>query len=143
MRDPLVRVPLIWTSIAAVALVLAAAVVRIGSVPSVVLAWLVVVITLGITLGARTWTARRDPILVMGVALLLYGGKVLVLGVLLVVLWQADWLDATVFALATVGLVLVWMLGLIVAAQRGRTAVYDLGGTSDDAHVPGPDGPRT
>lgn len=127
MRDRLVGPAHRVTTVAAALIALVALVWRgSGSLSAVLIAWALVVASFGVTLGVRTALAGREPWLVMGAAFTLYSAKVLVLGGVLLLLWNAAWLDALAFALATVALVVVWMTTLMFTAGRARIPVYDI-----------------
>lgn len=78
-----------------------------------------------ISLLVMTATSRLHPQLVMGVALLTYGVKIGVLGVLLVALYGATWLSSMALAVTVIACTGVWVAAQMVGARRARMPVYD------------------
>jgi ATP synthase protein I len=74
---------------------------------------------------AVTRLTRANPFSVLVVAVSVYAGQVLVLGVVILSLSRATWLDATAFALSVLVVALVWQLSLIRAFILHRKPVYD------------------
>jgi ATP synthase protein I len=68
---------------------------------------------------------RANPLSVLVVAVSVYAGQVLILGVVILSLSRASWLDATAFALSVLLVALVWQLSLIRAFILHRKPVYD------------------
>lgn len=78
------------------------------------------------SLLVMSWTSRLDPMLVMGVALLTYGTKVGLLGLLLIALFDATWLSGMALALTVIACTAAWLVGQVVASLRARISVYDV-----------------
>jgi len=69
--------------------------------------------------------ARANPVSVLAGALAVYLGQVLFLGVVILSLSGADWLDGTSFGLSVLAVALIWQLSQVVAFIRLRKPVYD------------------
>ena len=69
--------------------------------------------------------ARANPMSVLAGALAVYLGQVLFLGVVILSLSGADWLDGTSFGLSVLAVALIWQLSQVVAFIRLRKPVYD------------------
>jgi ATP synthase protein I len=66
-----------------------------------------------------------NPLSVLAGALAVYLGQILFLGVIILVLSGARWLDGTAFGLAILVVALVWQVCQVVAFLRMRHHVYD------------------
>ena len=66
-----------------------------------------------------------NPLSVLAGALAVYLGQILFLGVIILVLSGARWLDGTAFGLAILVVALVWQVCQVVAFLRMRQSVYD------------------
>jgi len=72
-------------------------------------------------------TAHLQPIAVMSVVLAVYTGKILALGLALVLLYDATWLDGQPLALAMIACTLVWLAFEMRAFTRLRVLVAPRG----------------
>jgi ATP synthase protein I len=68
---------------------------------------------------------KVNPMLVLAGALAVYLGQVLFLGVVILSLSGASWLDGTSFGLSVLAVALIWQLSQVVAFVRMRNPVYD------------------
>jgi ATP synthase protein I len=68
---------------------------------------------------------NANPLSVLAGALAVYLGQVIALGVVIVSLSGADWLDRKAFGLSILVVALVWQLCQVVAFMRLRKPVYD------------------
>lgn len=82
-----------------------------------------------LTFASTFWVAERTrtiaPEAVMAVALASYAGKILLLGLVLVLLWNATWLNGTAFALTAIGATMTWLATVVWEASRNRSPIYD------------------
>ncbi|MBC7559628.1 MAG: hypothetical protein H7270_09770 [Dermatophilaceae bacterium] len=82
--------------------------------------------------------ARANPLSVLAGALAVYLGQVLFLGVVILSLSGADWLDGTSFGLSVLAVALIWQLSQVVAFIRLRKPVYDMAGEQPVPTAPEP-----
>jgi ATP synthase protein I len=68
---------------------------------------------------------NANPLSVLAGALAVYLGQVIFLGLVILSLSGADWLDGTAFGLSVLAVALVWQLTQVVAFIRMRKPVYD------------------
>jgi len=68
---------------------------------------------------------KANPMLVLAGALAVYLGQVLFLGVVILSLSGASWLDGTSFGLSVLAVALIWQVSQVVAFVRMRNPVYD------------------
>lgn len=73
-------------------------------------------------------TARSNPNSVMAAALVTYTTKIGLLGLMLVLLQDAEWLSGTAFALTAMLCAAVWLGFEVRAYAKMRTFVFDQGG---------------
>jgi ATP synthase protein I len=66
-----------------------------------------------------------NPLSVLAGALAVYLGQIIFLGVIILVLSGASWLDGTAFGLAILVVALVWQACQVVVFLRMRQGVYD------------------
>ena len=66
-----------------------------------------------------------NPLSVLAGALAVYLGQIIFLGVIILVLSGARWLDGTAFGLAILVVALVWQVCQVVTFLRMRHSVYD------------------
>lgn len=92
------------------------------------LAAAVVVASFSSSLLVMRRTARSNPNSVMAAALATYMGKIGLLGLMLVLLIDAEWLSGTAFALTAMVCAAVWLGFEVRAYSRMRTLVFDDGG---------------
>ncbi|HET7475755.1 MAG TPA: hypothetical protein VFJ97_06985 [Dermatophilaceae bacterium] len=78
----------------------------------------------GLSVMARL--AGGSPVAFLAAALAVYLGQILFLGVVIIALARADWLDGTAFALAALAVALGWQAFQLLAFARMRKPVYDL-----------------
>jgi len=81
-----------------------------------------------------------NPLSVLAGALAVYLGQIIFLGVIILVLSGARWLDGTAFGLAILVVALVWQVCQVVAFLRMRHSVYDdpsTRGSGADQPAPG------
>lgn len=88
------------------------------------LAVAVVVASFSSSLLVMRRTARSNPNSVMAAALLTYTTKIGLLGLMLILLADAQWLSGTAFALTAVACALVWLGFEVRAYSRMRTLVF-------------------
>ncbi len=69
--------------------------------------------------------SNANPISVLSGALAVYLGQVIFLGLVIVSLSGADWLDAKAFGLSVLAVALLWQLFQVVAFMRLRKPAYD------------------
>jgi len=82
--------------------------------------------------------AGVSPVSFLAAALAVYLGQVLFLGIVIVALSGASWLDGTAFGLGALVVALAWQVFQVVAFLRMRKAVYDGGtGAADAPHPAG------
>lgn len=101
--------------------------VLVAGVPGLVgaaLALAIVTLSFSATLLVMRWAATNGPANVMAAALATYLGKVLVLGVFLVVLGRASWLDGPSFGLTAIVSAVVWLVFEARAYYRMRVLVF-------------------
>jgi ATP synthase protein I len=68
---------------------------------------------------------NANPLSVLAGALAVYLGQVIFLGVVILCLSGADWLDGTAFGLSVLAVALIWQLSQVAAFIRLRKPVYD------------------
>lgn len=68
---------------------------------------------------------NANPISVLAGALAVYLGQVLFLGLVILSLSSADWLDGKAFGLSVLAVALIWQVSQVVAFVRLRKPVYD------------------
>ena len=75
------------------------------------------------------WVMKRvttaNPLSVLAGALAVYLGQVIFLGIVILMLSGATWLDGRAFGLSVLAVALVWQLSQLVAFARLRKPVYD------------------
>ena len=69
--------------------------------------------------------ADANPSLVLAGALAVYLGQVIFLGLVILLLSDADWLDGQAFGLSVLAVTLVWQISQVVTFMRMRKPVYD------------------
>jgi ATP synthase protein I len=69
---------------------------------------------------------KADPLSVLAGALAVYFGQVIFLGVVILSLSRASWLDGTSFGLSVLAVALIWQILQVVAFVRMRKPVYDI-----------------
>jgi hypothetical protein len=89
------------------------------------LATAVVLVCSASTLLLLRRTVGLDPRVVFLAAMIGYFTKVFLLGVLLVLFRDADWLSPIAFAVTAIAVSLASTIGEIVAFTRTRTLIYD------------------
>jgi ATP synthase protein I len=89
------------------------------------LATVVVLVCSASTLLLLRRTVGLDPRVVFLAAMIGYLTKVFLLGVLLVLFRDADWLSPIAFAVTAIAVSLAGTIGEIVAFTRTRTLIYD------------------
>jgi ATP synthase protein I len=77
----------------------------------------------GLYVMKRVTTA--NPLSVLAGALAVYLGQVIFLGIVILLLSGARWLDGRAFGLSVLAVALVWQLSQLVAFTRLRKPVYD------------------
>lgn len=77
----------------------------------------------GLAVMARVTNA--SPLSVLAGALAVYLGQVIFLGVIILSLSGAHWLDGTAFGLSVLAVALIWQLVQVLAFRRLRQPVYD------------------
>ena len=83
---------------------------------------------------------NANPLSVLAGAMAVYLGQVIFLGLVIVALSGADWLDGTAFGLSILAVAFIWQLSQIRAFVRLRKPVYDA--TADEpADQPAKDRP--
>ena len=80
-----------------------------------------------------------NPLSVLAGALAVYLGQIIFLGIIILVLAGAQWLDGTAFGLAILVVALVWQACQVVTFLRMRHSVYD----APSAEPGPPSGPAT
>lgn len=91
-------------------------------------ALLAVVVTIAFFAGGLAVMKRvtnANPLSLLAGALAVYLGQVLFLGIVIISLSSASWLDGTAFGIAALAITLVWQVGQVVAFVRMRKSVYD------------------
>lgn len=91
-------------------------------------ALLAVVVTIAFFAGGLAVMKRvtnANPLSLLAGALAVYLGQVLFLGIVIISLSRASWLDGTAFGIAALAVTLVWQVGQVVAFVRMRKSVYD------------------
>ena len=68
---------------------------------------------------------NANPLSVLTGALAVYLGQVIFLGLVILTLSGAEWLDGTAFGLSVLAVALIWQLAQVVAFVRLRKPVYD------------------
>ena len=74
-----------------------------------------------------------NPMTMLTGALAVFLGQVLFLGVIILTLSTADWLDGVAFGAAVLVVALAWQIFQVVAFARTRRPVYDPSPVPDDA----------
>ena len=82
-----------------------------------------VIVFFSLSLLVMRQTAHLQPIAVMSVVLAVYTGKILALGIALITLYDASWLDGQPFALAMIACTCVWLAFEMRAFTRMRVLV--------------------
>ena len=77
----------------------------------------------GLYVMKRVTTA--NPLSVLAGALAVYLGQVIFLGIVILMLSGAAWLDGRAFGLSVLAVALIWQLSQLVAFMRLRKPVYD------------------
>ena len=99
-------------------------------------ALLAVAVTMAFFAGGL-WVMKRvtnaNPLSLLAGALAVYLGQVIFLGVVILGLSGAGWLDGTAFGIAALAVTLVWQVGQVVAFVRMRKSVYDAPAASPGA----------
>ena len=91
-------------------------------------ALLAVVVTIAFFAGGLAVMKRvtnANPLSLLAGALAVYLGQVLFLGIVIISLSSASWLDGTAFGIAALAITIVWQVGQVVAFMRMRKSVYD------------------
>jgi ATP synthase protein I len=68
---------------------------------------------------------NANPLSVLAGALAVYFGQVIFLGVVILSLSSAAWLDGKAFGLSVLAVALIWQVAQVVAFTRTRKPVYD------------------
>ncbi|MGZ4601220.1 MAG: hypothetical protein ACXVYY_13520 [Oryzihumus sp.] len=92
-------------------------------------ALLAVVVTIAFFAGGLAVMKRvtnANPLSLLAGALAVYLGQVLFLGIVIISLSSASWLDGTAFGIAALAVTLVWQVGQVLAFVRMRKSVYDV-----------------
>jgi ATP synthase protein I len=76
---------------------------------------------------------NANPVSVLVGALAVYLGQVIFLGIVILLLSGAGWLDGPAFGLSVLAVALVWQLSQLVAFTRLRKPVYDEPATDQPA----------
>ncbi|GAB3591312.1 hypothetical protein GCM10027446_08790 [Angustibacter peucedani] len=92
-----------------------------------------VVVFFSLSLLVMRRTARMEPTATMAVVLATYTGKILALGVAMVLLRDASWLDGQALALAIIGCTVVWLAFEMRAFTRLRILVAPEADAADAA----------
>ena len=71
------------------------------------------------------WVTNANPATVLVGALAVYLGQVIFLGLVILTLSGADWLDSQAFGLSVLAVALIWQLFQVLAFMRMRKPVYD------------------
>lgn len=99
-------------------------------------ALLAVAVTIAFFAGGL-WVMKRvtnaNPLSLLAGALAVYLGQVIFLGVVILGLSGASWLDGTAFGIAALAVTLIWQVGQVLAFVRMRKDVYDAPPTSPGA----------
>lgn len=66
-----------------------------------------------------------NPMTVMAGALAVYLGQVIFLGIVILSLGSADWVDGVAFGVAVLAVALIWQVAQVFAFMRLRQPVYD------------------
>lgn len=69
---------------------------------------------------------NANPLSVLAGALAVYLGQVIFLGVVILLLSGADWLDGMAFGLSVLAVALIWQLSQVVAFVRLRKPVFEV-----------------
>jgi ATP synthase protein I len=69
--------------------------------------------------------SNANPLSVLAGALAVYLGQIIFLGIVILTLSGAHWLDGTAFGLSVLAVALIWQLFQVVAFLRLRKPVYD------------------
>jgi len=109
--------------VGALAVVLAAVLGDSEDVWSAVLGAALVVVFFSLSLLVMRQTAHLQPLAVMAVVLAAYTGKILALGVALILLYDASWLDGQTLAFTIIGCTIVWLACEMRAFTRLRVLV--------------------
>jgi ATP synthase protein I len=107
-----------------VCVVVATVVAGVPGLVGALLALAIVTLSFSATLLVMRWAAKNGPTNVMAAALATYMGKVLVLGVFLVVFGRASWLDGPSFGLTAIVCAVVWLVFEARAYYRMRVLVF-------------------
>ena len=70
--------------------------------------------------------SNANPLSVLAGALAVYLGQIIFLGIVILTLSGAHWLDGTAFGLSVLAVALIWQLFQVVAFLRLRKPVYDI-----------------
>jgi ATP synthase protein I len=100
----------------------------VAGVPALVGAGLgaaLVAVFFGLSLLVLAAVRNIAPELLLGVALALYGAKVLVLGAAVLSLREATWLSPTAFAASAMACAVAWLAGQVRGFTRMRVLVAD------------------
>jgi len=92
-----------------------------------------VIVFFSLSLLVMRQTAHQEPIAVMAVVLATYTGKILALGVVMIVLRDASWLSGQALALSIIACTVVWLAFEMRAFTKLRILV------APGADQPGPD----
>jgi ATP synthase protein I len=134
----MLRGALVPTLVASVLVVLALWVFR--GTDAALAALLAVAVTVGF-FAAGLYVMKRvtndNPLSLLAGALAVYLGQVIFLGVIILGLSGASWLDGMAFGLAALAVTIVWQVFQIVAFVRLRKSVYDVPPASGDASAAG------
>jgi hypothetical protein len=79
----------------------------------------------GAGLSVMSRVINESPLVAMSVAVALYACQVIVLGLVVLGLSRASWLDAVAFAVSVLVTVIAWQILLVAAFARARRPVYD------------------
>ncbi|AKU17517.1 hypothetical protein [Luteipulveratus mongoliensis] len=74
-----------------------------------------------------------NPMTVMAGALAVYLGQIIFLGIVILFLSDASWIDGPAFGIAVLAIALVWQVAQIAAFMRMRKPVYDEPSSADDS----------
>ncbi len=110
--------------VGAVAVVVSTVLEGVPGLVGSLLAVAIVCASFSATLLVMRWAAKNGPANVMAAALATYMGKVLVLGVFLVLFGRAPWLSGPAFGLTAIGCALVWLVFEARAYVRMRVLVF-------------------
>lgn len=124
----LVLVPLLITAVAgAICIVLAAILGSSGALLASVIGVAVVLLFFGLGQFAVAWVLRNRPEISMGAAMLVYLTQMIVLFILMIVLKEATFFDAKVFALTIVACALVWTAAAVTTLVRSNVLYVEPG----------------